>query len=663
MSKKNKRSQTQLNNKDYLLWPFARILTLVSLNIFFWQLVRTNESETWDKLIYATSLLIAFFTTLVKSDRLNRFIIILVGSISLLIGVIGVEKHGTQTTSGVDVTGLLWLGFGPVVFAVLVLLLPFVFELINWKSLNTISKLSLRLVALIVVILSLLSCWQTGNSIIDMYSSEYVLNEGLALPAGHFPYVDFIPQYGTLFSLIALPFKNIFDANGLVTFILIQHFIISIITILLGVYIVRNSFGKISWTLPTLLVVSFTCLTHLPNRIGFAGSIFDLIQEIPIRLTFGVVIGIFTVKVLMLTESTQRHVNAIIAGTLSGFGIWINQDFILLSGILSVGMLTLLSKSIKTISLNYLGYVIGFALYPIWVMFNGKSVNFSYFLFFVVQYTGGFMAEAIKTPGPVLIVLPLIVGLASLSLYRVFGFTFKKQSTSDVDKYSWFNVLYFSAWNVGGFLYYLNRSYASGQMQTLFLILAIAFGSYLAIFFRSEHYVNSWTHKNFFKLSYWKSGLKTKQPLIPISIVASLFLATAVAAPSPNIELKRINNAPEAYQWPSNTGRLALENYSKIKSQNPFPNKSIAYFGASGNYVELATGIKSANILNSPWDIPITQTTVITGCNALSAVNAEVLLLGPEALALFRFKNNTLCEKYKFVTVNGFKDGTFAVKV
>ena len=662
-TKKNSKINRPKTETDSLVWPLARVLVIVSLNIFFWQLVRSSNSETWDKIIYVTSLGLGFLLIPIKSQAWSKLNYVLLGTASLLVGVIGVEKHGTQTTSGVDVTGLLWLGYGPIVFGLLILIYPFCFKLLDWQRLNKPTKWFLRSVAIVVIFFSLLSCWQTGSSIIDMYSSEYVLNEALAVPAGNLPYVNFIPQYGTLFSFIAQPARTLFTPDGLVTFILIQHFVICIISILLGALIVRKSFANNNWTIPLLLVVPFTCLTHLPNRKGFAGSIFDLIQEIPIRLFFGILIGMATVAALNYKNLKGRNIYSLVSGVLSGIGIWINQDFIFLAGLIALGFITLLSKNIKQIGFVYLGYFLGFILYPIWVLTQGKTVNFKFFGFFVVQYTGGFMAEPIITPGPVLIILPLIAGLAFLSFFKVLKFTFSKQSVVEEDRQSWHTILFYSAWCVGGFLYYLNRSYASGQMQTLFLPLAIAFGSYLGIFLKSEYYKNTWELHSFFNKKYWKDNSKSKIALIPLAVVTSLFLSTTIAAPSPNIELKRINNAPDALRWPSPTGRIALANYEQIKLNNPFPNQKIAYFGASGNYVQLATGIQSVNILNSPWDIPVTQTTIITGCDAISDVDADILLLGPEALALFRFKDNTLCEKYKFISVPGFKDGTFAGKI
>ena len=69
------------------------------------------------------------------------------------------------------------------------------------------------------------------------------------------------------------------------------------------------------------------------------------------------------------------------------------------------------------------------------------------------------------------------------------------------------------------------------------------------------------------------------------------------------------------------------------------------------------------NILNSPWDIPVTQTTIKTGCEAIFAYDPEILLIGVEGHALFKFKDNTLCDAYQYIAVPGFPDGTFAQKI
>jgi hypothetical protein len=68
--------------------------------------------------------------------------------------------------------------------------------------------------------------------------------------------------------------------------------------------------------------------------------------------------------------------------------------------------------------------------------------------------------------------------------------------------------------------------------------------------------------------------------------------------------------------------------------------------------VETETGISSAMILNSPWDLVISQKAVNISCDRLNSLNPDILVLSAESKNLFTFKgpdnnNNTLCSTYQ----------------
>ena len=85
-----------------------------------------------------------------------------------------------------------------------------------------------------------------------------------------------------------------------------------------------------------------------------------------------------------------------------------------------------------------------------------------------------------RTPGPVLVILPLIIALAVAHL-QVIRVSQSIDSEFFVRLYSNGVLgLLFSSWSTLGFSYYLNRSYASGQMQILFLPISIALGALIS---------------------------------------------------------------------------------------------------------------------------------------------------------------------------------------
>ena len=66
MSKKQKSQIFSKSVIDKIVSPWSAAILISSINIFFWQLVRTNQSESWDKIIYVTSLLLSLIFVLVR---------------------------------------------------------------------------------------------------------------------------------------------------------------------------------------------------------------------------------------------------------------------------------------------------------------------------------------------------------------------------------------------------------------------------------------------------------------------------------------------------------------------------------------------------------------------------------------------------------------------
>ena len=179
------------------------VSTLFILSI---QLLRSGDkSESWDKGAFALSAILGLvfmlrFLQKRFSSGSNVILSICASSIFVL-GILGVERH--DRINGVDLSPILWLGFGPGVLIALAALIPSIFSIYRWEGLQRWIRYSLSALAGLITMGLIPAAWQGGASIIDIDSSEYVINENLAVSAGHLPYVDFIPQYGTLFSWLS----------------------------------------------------------------------------------------------------------------------------------------------------------------------------------------------------------------------------------------------------------------------------------------------------------------------------------------------------------------------------------------------------------------------------------------------------------------------------
>jgi hypothetical protein len=485
----------------------------------------------------------------------------------------------------------------------------------------------------------------------------------LAVSAGHIPYVDFIPQYGTLYSWLLAPFKGYLDADGLVTVSLYMMSIGTIIAISIGVWLVYTAMNKRSLALAILLVIPLTSVAQFPGRSVYSGTIYALLSQLPLRILPGMVLGLFLLRIIINNQS-KISLSKIILSFCAGLTIWINQDFALLAGLITLFFIIFYMNKFFNSILIISSFILGILSYPIALYFNGININYKYIGFFATQYTASAsMSEPIITPGPILIILPWIVALVTISSYILIRDRYFKKFISKAEKLAILTTSYFSIWSLIGFAYYLNRSYASGQMQILFLPLSVASASLFGYLFR-EHVNLPWTAKTFLSYSNW-SRLNIRRTVYYLlsAIIMSIPISSIIAFPDPRIEANRLLSSSPNNTWPKpnliESKQDAQFGLSLAKSKD----LKIAFFGASGNYLKLSTGISSVNIFNSPWDMPMSDESVTVGCARIFSLLPDIIILGEEGPSLFRFNNNTLCNQYIIQNIEGIQENRFAVKV
>jgi len=647
-----------------ILLIFGNTVSLVSIFILSTQILRSNDNEIWDKAIYLVSIfcgLYVFLKALFSKTfgyKYYPFIAIFI----LFIGIIGIERHGTKTTRGVDISKEFWLGFGPCILISTFIIIPAIFTIYSWKQLNRKIQILVNVIACLILVCLIPALFQGGNSIIDRGSSEYNINENLAVAAGHFPYVDFIPQYGTLYSWLTAPLKGHLDVDGLVTASLYMMSIGAFIAIAIGVWLLYKAMDGRSLGLAILLVVPLTSIAQFPNRKVYSGTIYALLSQLPVRILPGMILALFLFKIIIKNQS-GISVSKIVLSFFAGLTIWLNQDFAFLSGLITIFILMFYMKKFRHAILIFTAFGFGIFSYPAVLIFFGKQIRPEYIGFFATQYKSGFMAEPIIMPGPILIVLPLIISLVVASFYILIRDRYFKVLIDQSAKLAILTTAYFSIWSLGGFLYYLNRSYASGQMQILLLPISVASASFFGYIFGKELNI-PWTIKNFFAASNWTTvKFKRNMYYLICAIMMALPLASIIAFPNPKIELERLSKASINNTWPKTNLTDSINDSIFGLSLAKKDNMKIAFYGASSNYIELATGIDSINIYNSPWDMPVTNKTIQVGCERILASMPDIIVLGDEAPALFRFSENTLCGKYAITNISGLRENRLAVKV
>jgi hypothetical protein len=564
----------------------------------------------------------------------------LAGCFILGIGVYGIETHAP--INNVDLRPILWLGYGPIVLAVTLLIIPFIFSIYSWSGLSRKVKVFFNILAITVAVLVIPAIWQGGNSIIDNYHAEYVINENLAVSAGYLPYVNFIPQYGTFYSWLLYPFKNALSADSLVTLSLYMMNFGVILSIAIGVWLVFKAMNKRSLALAVLLVIPFTSAAQFPYRKVYSGTIYSLYSQLPIRLLPGIILGYFLIKILE-KNSPKLNISKLLLAFFSGCTLWLNQDFAILSGLLVIAFLILYSKKFTRYVSIIITFSAGIFSYPFLLYLTGNKINYSYVGFFAKQYESGFMAEPIITPGPVLIVLPWIVALVCASFYLLIKERFSNIAIEDENRRAIITTAFFSLWTLIGFSYYLNRSYASGQMQILFLPLAVASASFFGYLFNKNSEL-PWNSKINYKLPTWKvSSLKRNSSYFLIAIIMSLPLSSIIAFPNPAIEIDRLSSSTPDHVWPKPSNKKLFSTYG-LRSETVLPD---SYYGTSSNYVKLKYSLNSLSLFNSPFDLTLSEEMVKQQCIYLNNLSFENVTLNDEGAAISQaFENKTLCNVF-----------------
>ncbi|CAN2224061.1 hypothetical protein MCEMKE26_01300 [Candidatus Nanopelagicaceae bacterium] len=654
-------------------FPTALVLglkafTLTGLTILLVQLFRGSaQSEGPDKAIFLLSIAIAaifILMGLTKGQFNSGKYFYASGAILITaIGVIGIEEH--DPINGVVLSNRLWLGFGPFVFLIMAAIFGFVFKVLEWKSLSKPWKVALAILFSANTALAIPSFWQSAKAVIDADHSEYVINEIIAPLNGYWPYSDFIPQYQTFYGFFLKPFVSSMNASQISDVIYLALTFITYLTIVLGVFIAWLALNRSSLVLAVGLVVPFTALTQFPTREGYLGSIASLLSGLSIRVFPGLLLLMVTIYVLnshRAQTTKKRFIALAIVGVFSGLVAWQSQDFGLAAAITTILTVAFASSpkliDFKSVAAVMAGLIPGFLIYPMAGAVSGHPINFDYFLFFARQFGSGFGAERMRTPGPVLVILPLIV-----LLVVVHAITLHKSKNALEVNAELFNSsligLTFSIWSFAGFTYYLNRSYASGQMQILFLTIAVSLAALVGVVVKA---LDGDLPKGFL-LSKTNRNSKNFAWMLTLAIVFSIPFSTLVLTPNPAVELARIDEGSSTPRWPKATILASVEDARAASKFAKANGLKLGFFGASAAYVEKETGVQSLSILNSPFDLGMSQQTIQVSCEYIAKINPDVIVASDEGAALFQFEGKTLCNAYVQRDIPGVRSGHFAVRV
>jgi hypothetical protein len=201
-------------------------------------------------------------------------------------------------------------------------------------------------------------------------------------------------------------------------------------------------------------------------------------------------------------------------------------------------------------------------------------------------------------------------------------------------------------------------------MQVLFLPLAISLAAFVGILMKEP--VKSLVFGDLARGFIFSSrNMKERNFawVLPLLLIISIPFASLLLTPNPSVEMKRINEGKTTPRWPKATILASVSDAKAAALYATNNGQSIGFFGASSYYVEKETGVKSVSILNSPFDLFMSQKTAQVSCEYIFKINPDTLVVSDEGANLFQFEGKTLCNAYIQQDVPGVRPGHFAVKV
>jgi hypothetical protein len=366
-------------------------------------------------------------------------------------------------------------------------------------------------------------------------------------------------------------------------------------TVLLAVRLVRRVLGTGGYLLAAAIVVPITYVTS--HQLGATSSIASLFQELPIRLVSGfVIIAIGLTDLVLLYRGTVRRGHLLFIGLLCGVITWNSQDFGLAATVV-YGVMILLggtpSGRRRSIGAWLVGLILGVASYPLFLLSIGSPLNLSFVAAVVKLFGSGLGAAPMQVPGPVLVVMPIIVcsAAAGWALMRSRHRDGTPENTL-VDQAT-ITLAFVGTWSLLGLLYYVNRAYAEGQLQTMLLPCAVCIGALLSIAIHSDEVRALWRQRP--DLTRVQLSLKLK--LIPIGILVSLCFSSALLTADPVAAAKSLLNPPPTSGFTGADLPTLIPAIRKAQGFTADRSGKLSYLGESFNIVSLLTHVPSDAVL------------------------------------------------------------------
>ena len=612
----------------------------------------TNVVADVNKPLYIAILVLGIVTTLLflRNSRPTAFDagVALIAAAGLTWGMWTVERpqllsHGY------------WEGFGlRVALASVVLVLALAVAL-PLRHVPSPVRITLGIVVVAICAVDVLGGIRTLDYMVYVNNNLNEVNDILGPSVGKIPESTFIPQYTALYGWLFAPLKGVLSPLALVGAIADFLTVLGFVTVGLAVLLVKRVFAVKGWILPLALVVPITYVTS--HATGDINSIASLFQELPIRLFSGFLIAAAGLQdLVLLYRGTLRPWRLLAVGALCGLIAWNSQDF----GVAAMAVYGLMVLVAPTPSVRWravgvwlAGLVIGVASYPLFLLAIGHQINLGFVGAFAKLYGGGLGSAPIQVPGPALVVVPVIVSATAAGWFLM---TARRRGRTaegvDLDRAA-VALTFIGTWSSAGLLYYMNRGYAAGQLQTMLLPAGVCVAILAAIALRTN--VLGEPRRLRFDPSTTLRTLYGRVTLLPVGLVVCLCFTSALLTPDPIRAANDLRHPPAQSGFANYDLPGLLLTVDRARSYTAGRPGSLMYLGESFNYISLATHVPSNAIL---FPFPLSSVSapsiVQIECQYLDDHHSQWLVLSPDGLNAF---TSGACGLYHAVNLQGLLYG------
>lgn len=587
---------------------------------------QSSINKTWDKAMFAGSVGLALLLSISflarpprKVVRTSTMVFSVCAAVGLLVGVGHVERP--------ELTTDFWEGFGASVAIVALIV-----ALYLWTELDRVQA-SRPLHTLLNVAISvlaagdLLSLLRTLPFMVSATNNWYMLNDMLAPAAGRVPYGNFVPGYIGLYGWVLVPFRHVLAPYHLAELATLLLSALGVVSVLLAVTVAYRSMSSPVFWVAVGLVVPLTCVTvlHFGAPQSSIGSYF---QNLPYRMFPAMLLSLLGIEELArLRRGIVRTWHLLALGALAGLVLWNTLDFGLA---VVVAYALVLAVSLPQATRWRLlaswsgGLVGGFALYPLLSLLTHHPVRLAYFGLFLRAFAGGYNHELIQVPGPVLVVLPILLSSAAVGWCLLWRQRTPTSSAPAVFDRTVLTLALVGTWGMFGFSDYLNQSYANNQLQILLMPCGVCLVALVSLATQERNQLLSSLPAD------TPRSFQISLCLFPVALMIAVGFGAILQTPNPVQVVRDLRDPYAVNQADSvnfDTTLVALGQVREAQSYAKLRHGSLGYFGGNGNYVQLWIGLPNLNLYDTDFQFTSSPTIRRDGCNYLKAHSTTFVLV------------------------------------